>query len=280
MESIFWSSSDEDDENFIVDKRGDTKEEEKIFERVEKRLKVSDAENEDKTTSIHRLSTLDKAGLSGNQEKIEAVLANQKESLHSMNQQKKLEKIDEKVQSLQRTIAEIEREEKKTGDILVKARIASVEKEVKRIVDELECMRVVSCTFAHIDMDSFFVSVELLDRPDLLGKPVAVGGPSMLSTSSYEARKFGVRSAMPGFLAMQLCPELIILKPNFSKYQAIGSVIREIFADYDPYFRSMSLDEASLDLTACCQTRGAEEVAKEIQKRVLDATKCTCSIGL
>jgi len=107
----------------------------------------------------------------------------------------------------------------------------------------------------------FYVAVELRDAPHLRGKPVAVGGYSMLTTTSYEARKFGVRSAMPGFIGkvlceflddgrfvylcrvQKLCPELIMLPVNFDKYRAVSAQIRAIFEEYDPRFLPMSLDE-------------------------------------
>jgi DNA polymerase kappa len=88
-------------------------------------------------------------------------------------------------------------------------------------------------------------------RPDLKGKPFAVGGMSMISTADYEARKYGVRSAMPGFIARKLCPQLIFVSSNFEKYKQVAEQTRAIFADYDPDFTPASLDEAYLDITAC-----------------------------
>jgi hypothetical protein len=93
------------------------------------------------------------------------------------------------------------------------------------------------------------VTVELRDFPELRGKPVAVGGESMISTANYEARKYGVRSAMPGFIARVLCPALVFVPHNFAKYTKVANQTREIFAKYDPNFSAMSLDEATLDVT-------------------------------
>jgi len=99
-----------------------------------------------------------------------------------------------------------------------------------------------------VDMDMFFAAVEMLYRPELRNVPFAVGGMSMLSTSNYEARKYGVRAAMPGFIAMKLCPNLVLVKPNFHRYVAAASIYRSIFSSYDPNYTSYSLDEASLNL--------------------------------
>jgi len=104
----------------------------------------------------------------------------------------------------------------------------------------------------HIDMDAFYASVEQRDNPDLRGKPVAVGGSAergVVAAASYEARKFGVRSAMPSVTAKRQCPDLIFVKPRFEVYKAISRQIREIFAKHTPIIEPLSLDEASLDVT-------------------------------
>ncbi|KAM9811200.1 DNA polymerase kappa [Neosynchiropus ocellatus] len=120
---------------------------------------------------------------------------------------------------------------------------------VERMAAELEKTRDLSRVIVHVDMDAFYAAVEMRDCPELKDKPMAVGAMSMLSTSNYHARKFGVRAAMPGFIAKKLCPELVIVPTNFDKYRAVSHEIREIFADYDPHFQPMSLDEAYLDFT-------------------------------
>lgn len=98
-------------------------------------------------------------------------------------------------------------------------------------------------------MDAFYASVEELEQPELKTVPMAVGSTSMLCTSNYEARKFGVRSAMPGYIALKLCPHLKIIPLHFDKYRAASKKVRAIFAKYDPDFAPMSLDEAYLNLT-------------------------------
>ena len=99
----------------------------------------------------------------------------------------------------------------------------------------------------HVDMDAFYASVEQMDNPNLKGKPVAVGGGGkrgVISAASYEARKFGVKSAMAGALATKLCPELIFVKPNFERYNEISKKVRKIFYDYTNLVEPLSLDEA------------------------------------
>src|ERR1700682_2702327 len=104
----------------------------------------------------------------------------------------------------------------------------------------------------HIDMDAFYASVEQRDNPELREKPVAVGGSlerGVVAAASYEARKFGVHSAMPSVIAKRKCPDLIFVKPRFDAYKAISLQIRDVFAEYTPIIEPLSLDEAYLDVT-------------------------------
>ncbi len=137
---------------------------------------------------------------------------------------------------------------------------------------------------AHLDMDAFFAAVEQLDHPAYRGRPVIVGGlgpRGVVSTASYEARKYGVGSAMPMAKARKLCQDGIYLSPRFSRYQEISAQVREILYAYTPLVETISLDEAFLDLTGSERVFGpAEEIVVEIKRRVRDRTKLTCSVGL
>ena len=287
MEQIFWS----DEEDMLSDMLSDVED-----SPVGKKLKTNDAPAPPApatllppvtttTTTVHRLSTKDKAGLDGDdeQERIDQILAQQKNGKFFEQERRRERRVDEKVQKLRKKLVEMGKQDERRGtDMLAQHRIASVERQISKLASALEQNRDLSHWCLTVDMDAFFLAVELLDLPELRGKPVAVGGPSMLSTSSYEARKFGVRSAMPGFIAMQLCPELIIIPSNFAKYSKVGAEIRAVFAIFDSNFVSHSLDEASLDITDYCLTHNmsAEAVGLDLKQRVFEATQCTCSVGI
>lgn len=136
----------------------------------------------------------------------------------------------------------------------------------------------------HVDMDAFYASVEQLDNPDLRGKPVAVGGGGkrgVVAAASYEARKFGVKSAMSGFLAEQKCPHIIFVKPRFERYKEISSKIREIFYDYTDLVEPLSLDEAYLDVTKNKKSNpSASLIAEEIRARIYQELQLRASAGI
>lgn len=136
----------------------------------------------------------------------------------------------------------------------------------------------------HVDMDAFYASVEQRDDPALRGKPLAVGGEGprgVLTTCSYEARKFGCRSAMPSVTARRLCPDLIFRPPRFAVYSAISRQIREIFLDYTPAVEPLSLDEAFLDVTEDLRGIGsATRIAELIRERIKAETGLTASAGV
>jgi DNA polymerase-4 len=133
-------------------------------------------------------------------------------------------------------------------------------------------------------MDAFFASVEQRDNPSLKGKPVAVGGSSergVVAAASYEARKYGVRSAMSSKIAAQKCPHLIFVKPRFESYRAVSHQIREIFAEYTPLIEPLSLDEAYLDVTNNLKgIASATQIAIEIKKKSRCKTQLTASAGV
>ena len=136
----------------------------------------------------------------------------------------------------------------------------------------------------HIDMDAFFASVEQLDNPELRGKPVAVGGSgerSVVAAASYEARKFGVRSAMPSVIAKRLCPELIFVSHNFTRYTEVSANVLAIFREYTDLIEPLSIDEAFLDVT--CDKKGigsATVIAKKIRCEIKSRTGLTASAGI
>jgi len=135
----------------------------------------------------------------------------------------------------------------------------------------------------HVDMDAFYASVEQRDDPALRGRPLAVGGGvrGVVAAASYEAREWGVRSAMPAVTAQRLCPGLIFVKPRFDAYRAVSQQIRAIFLDYTPHVEPLSLDEAYLDVTEDLKGIGiATEIAKEIRERIRAETGLTASAGV
>lgn len=136
----------------------------------------------------------------------------------------------------------------------------------------------------HVDMDAFYASVEQLDNPELRGKAIAVGGSSargVVSAASYEARKFGVRSAMSGAMARKLCPELIFVRTNFDRYKEVSKHIRKIFFEYTDLVEPLSLDEAYLDVTDNKKGNpSATMIASEIRKKIKEKTGLNASAGI
>ncbi|XP_008689503.1 DNA polymerase kappa isoform X1 [Ursus americanus] len=187
-----------------------------------------------------------KAGMEGlDKEKINKIIMEAtKGSRFYGNELKKEKQVNQRIENMMQQKAQI------TSQQLRKAQL-----QVDRFAMELEQSRDLSNTIVHIDMDAFYAAVEMRDNPELKDKPIAVGSMSMLSTSNYYARRFGVRAAMPGFIAKRLCPQLIIVPPNFDKYRAVSTEVKEILADYDPNFMAMSLDEAYLNITKHLQER-------------------------
>jgi len=138
----------------------------------------------------------------------------------------------------------------------------------------------------HVDMDAFFASVEQLDDPTLRGRPVIVGGSprtrGVVSTASYEARRFGVRSAMPTGRALALCPSAVVVAPRMQRYAEVSRTIRRLLADYTDLIEPVSLDEAFLDVTATVQRTGrsATALGREIKERIARETGLTASVGV
>ena len=137
----------------------------------------------------------------------------------------------------------------------------------------------------HLDMDAFYASVEQRDDPSLRGKPLAVGGPpegrGVVAAASYEARTFGVRSAIPMSRAVRLCPSLVIVRPDFHKYRSVSQQVFAIFKEVTPLVEGLSLDEAYLDVTenSFNETLGVN-VARRIKDRIKAVTNLTASAGV
>jgi len=136
----------------------------------------------------------------------------------------------------------------------------------------------------HIDMDAFYASVEQLDNPDLKGKCVIVGGQSnrsVVSAASYEARKYGVRSAMPVFMAKRKCPEGVFVPPRIERYKEVSKIIMKLLCDFSPLVEPVSIDEAYMDITGCDRLLGSpEQVGIHIKEKIKKKVNLTCSVGI
>jgi len=140
-----------------------------------------------------------------------------------------------------------------------------------------------TATILHVDMDAFFAAVELLDHPEARGKPAIVGHPgprSVVTSATYEARRFGVRSAMPVAQALRLCPQAIILPPHMHKYREYSQKVMQIFSEITPLVEPLSIDEAFLDVAGARRLLGSpRRIAELIRMRVFAETGLTCSVG-
>lgn len=137
----------------------------------------------------------------------------------------------------------------------------------------------------HVDMDAFYAAIELRDDPSLAGKPVVVGGSptgrGVIAAASYEARKFGLHSAMPGAQAIRLCPQAVFIKPQMEKYSAVSKQIREIFNRFTPVFEPLALDEAFLDVAGSEKLFGdAATIGRAIQSTIAEELKLDASVGV
>ncbi|KAL7988963.1 hypothetical protein Chor_007882, partial [Crotalus horridus] len=187
-----------------------------------------------------------KAGMQGlDKEKINKIIMEaSKGSRFYENELKKDQQVNKRIEKMLKLKSKI------TEQQILKAQL-----QMDKLAMELDQNRDLSCTIVHIDMDAFYAAVEMRDNPELRDKPIAVGSLSMLSTSNYHARRYGVRAAMPGFIAKKLCPHLTIVPLNFKKYKEVSKQIREILAEYDPQFMPMGLDEAYLNITEYLEER-------------------------
>ncbi|KAF4382321.1 hypothetical protein G4B88_011273 [Cannabis sativa] len=223
--------------------------------------------------SYHTVYTNAKAGMDGvDKEKVQRVVYEMsKGSKYFENEERKEAFIRQKIENMRVRCAKLSAEDISHFQMVAEKRIL-----------ELEAARILSRIWIHVDMDAFYAAVETLSNPSLKGKPMAVGSMSMISTANYEARKFGVRAAMPGFIARKLCPELIFAPTDFKKYNYYSDLTRKVFQTYDPNYMAAGLDEAYLDVTEACKERGitGEEIAKEIRTNIYEETGLTCSAGV
>ncbi|XP_056163568.1 DNA polymerase kappa isoform X1 [Syzygium oleosum] len=223
--------------------------------------------------SYHTVYTNAKAGMEGvDKEKVQRVVYEMsKGSKYFENEERKEAFIRQKIERMRARSMK-----------LTAAELAHYQTVADKRILELEATRDLSRVWLHVDMDAFYAAVETLSDPSLKGRPMAVGGMSMISTANYEARRFGVRAAMPGFIARKLCPDLIFVPIDFEKYTYCSDLTRKVFQRYDPNFIAASLDEAYLDITEVCKERGVScgEVAEELRNTVFEETGLTCSAGV
>jgi DNA polymerase-4 len=137
----------------------------------------------------------------------------------------------------------------------------------------------------HVDMDAFFAAVEQLDRPELSGKPVLVGGDpqgrGVVSTASYEARPYGCRSAMPMARAIKLCPQAIVVRPRMERYAEVSKQVLDVLEQFTPLVEPLSIDEAFLDVTGSIRLLGPpEQIARELKRSIVEKTCLTASVGV
>ncbi|KIL62574.1 hypothetical protein M378DRAFT_12776 [Amanita muscaria Koide BX008] len=213
-----------------------------------------------------------KAGLAKDQTEINRIIAEaSKGSKFYENEKRKDKELTEHIQRIL----------KQRDEIMKDADIKKVEVLAEHKLAKLEAQRDLTQTVVHVDMDAFFANVELLFNPDLEGKPFGVGR-GVLSTASYEARKYGVRSGMPAFIAKKLCPELILISIHFSRYTEMSGKVMSIFKTYDPNMAVAGCDEGYLNITAYCQEHGitADECISEMRQKVFEETKLTVSAGI
>ncbi|KIK67147.1 hypothetical protein GYMLUDRAFT_37190 [Collybiopsis luxurians FD-317 M1] len=213
-----------------------------------------------------------KAGLTTDQSEINRIIAEaSKGSKFYENEKKKDKELTQRIEKLM----QIRERALKEADLV------QVESSVSHLLAELESQRDLSQIIVHVDMDAFFANVELLHNPDLKGKAFGVG-KGVLTTASYEARKFGVRSGMAAFVAKKLCPELILLPIHPERYSNMSKKVMAIFTRYDPDMLAAGCDEGYLNITKYCEQHSfaADECVSEMRKVVQEETKLTVSAGI
>ncbi|KAL7423654.1 hypothetical protein Q5752_001235 [Cryptotrichosporon argae] len=213
-----------------------------------------------------------KAGLARNQEEINRIIAEaSKGSKFYNNQVRKDKELTERIEWFIT----------KRDELLQTANLPHIEAEADRILAEVEALRDMTQTIVHVDMDAFYASVECQRDPDLKGKAFGVG-VGVLTTASYEARKFGCRSGMAGFIAKKLCPDIILVPTHFDLYIEASKQVREVLREYDENLAMASLDEGYLNITPYMATHDmtARQVVDQLRRRVEERTSLTISAGV
>ncbi|KAF8578024.1 IMS-domain-containing protein [Ramaria rubella] len=213
-----------------------------------------------------------KAGLAKDQTEINRIIAEaSKGSKFYDNEKRKDEELTEKIKRLLKHRDEVSRG----------IDIGKLEACIDKTLVELEATRDLTQYIVHVDMDAFFAAVELLDNPNLKGRPFGVGG-GVLTTASYDARQYGVRSGMPGFIAKKLCPHIILVPIRPGRYGEMSRQVMDVFRRYDLDMQAAGADEAFLNITSYCQTRGlsADDCVQKLRAEVHSETNLTVSAGI
>ncbi|KAG1731472.1 IMS-domain-containing protein [Suillus paluster] len=230
--------------------------------------------SQDSASLLKRLAgpSSTKAGLAHDQTAINRIIAEaSKGSKFYENEKRKDKELSERINKIL----------KQRDEALQGVNLRPIERNIDHLVSKLESQRDLSQIVVHVDMDAFYCSVELLDDPSLQGKPFAVGG-GVISTASYDARKYGVRSGMATFVAKKLYPELILLRSNFERYSEMSDKVMDIFERYDPTMLAAGCDEGYLNITEYCEGHmmDADTCVQEIRDTVFRETSLTVSAGI
>lgn len=213
-----------------------------------------------------------KAGLAKDQTEINRIISEvSKGSKFYENEKKKDMELTARIEKILR-----QRDEATRGVDLHKVELAA-----DQLLAQIESHQDLTQIIVHVDMDAFYANVELLDNPKLAGKPFGVGY-GVLTTASYEARKYGVRSGMAGFVAKKLCPDLILVPIRFSRYSEMSKMVMNVFRQYDPNMCPAGCDEGYLNISSYCEEHclTAEECVQQMREAVFHETKLTVSAGI
>ncbi|KAI0335006.1 DNA/RNA polymerase [Cubamyces sp. BRFM 1775] len=228
----------------------------------------------DSDSLLRRLAgpSVNKAGLAKDQTEINRIIAEVSKGSKFYENEKRKDK---------ELTLRIERILKLRDEAIKGVDLRKIEQQVDKMIAQLEAKRDLSQVIVHVDMDAFFASVEVLDDPSLASKPFAVG-QGVISTASYEARKFGVRSGMATFVAKKLCPDLLVLSSHFDRYSEMSHKVMSIFRRYDPTMCAAGCDEGYLNITRYCEEHNLspEDCVSQMRQTIHDETRLTVSAGI